>query len=304
MRLFFLCFLVGFTCLSQERVDFEGKVLDAKNKNPIPYVNISFLNTLVGTSTDEDGHFLIEISNDLLEKKVHISSLGYNDTILEAKAIFKSKRIFLKEATYELEEVVVSEELGDTQVLNPIASYDVTSGFDSSSTPWVLALYFPNIGATKKFLKKATIFFRDKNEFTRERSKFRLRFYALDSVTKKPTTDLVQKSLILESMKGKDYTAIDLTNLNVEMPRHGIYVGLEWLFIPFNWYKKDERNRLTNKPTIEDRFAPTFGGMFSQNQNYRVMVYGMGEWQEFKVKSPDNSKNFIPAISLKVSKKK
>ena len=32
------------------------------------------------------------------------------------------------------------------------------------------------------------------------------------------------------------------------------------------------------------------------------MVYGMGNWTDFTVKSKDKSKNFIPAISLKVSK--
>lgn len=302
MRLILLLLLGGFACFSQERVDFEGKVLDAKNKNPIPYVNISFLNTMVGTSTDEEGHFLIEISNNFLENKVHISSLGYKDTILEARTVFEAKQILLKEATFELEEVVILEDLGDAQVLNPIASYDITSGFDSSSTPWVLALYFPNIGASKKYLEKATIFFRDKNEFTRERSKFRLRFYAVDPITKMPTKDLVQKSLILESVKGNEFTSIDLSALRIAMPRDGIYVGLEWIFVPFNWYKKGEKNRLTNKPTIEDRFAPTFGAVYSQNQNYKAMVYGMGQWQEFKVKSRGNNENLIPAISLKIAK--
>ncbi len=303
MRWFFALFLVTCSCFAQN-VDFQGKVLDAKSNAAIPYVNISFLNTLVGTSTDEDGSFLIEISKDLLEKQVHISSLGYQDTILNAKTIFDAKRISLVEATFELEEVVVLEDLGDAQVLNPVASYDITSGFDSSSTPWVLALYFPNIGASKKYLNKATIFFRDKNEFTRERSKFRLRFYAVDPITKMPTNDLIKKSLVLESIKGGEYTSIDLSSLNITMPRDGLYVGLEWLFIPYNWYKKDEKNSLTNKPTIEDRFAPTFGGVYSQNQNYKVMIYGMGQWQEFKVKSKNNSENFIPAISLKITKKK
>lgn len=303
MRLFFSLFFLGFTCFSQN-VDFEGKVLDANNKGPIPYVNISFLNTLTGTSTDEEGHFLIEISKEFLEKDVHISSLGYKDTIISAKAVYDAKELLLSEATFKLEEVVVSKGLGDAQVLNPIASYDITSGFDSSSTPWVLALYFPNIGASKKQLEKVTVFFRHKNEFSRERSKFRLRFYTVDPITKKPLKDLIQKSLILESVKGQEFTSIDLGALNIPMPREGLYIGLEWLFIPFNWYKKDEMDRLNNKPTIEDRFAPTFGGVYTQNQNYKVMIYGMGQWQEFKVKSQESNQNFIPAISMKITKTK
>ena len=79
---------------------------------------------------------------------------------------------------------------------------------------------------------------------------------------------------------------------------------LEWLFIPYNWYRKYEKDQLTNEQRPEDRFAPTFGGTYSKNQNYKVMIHGMGEWQDFKVKSRDNNQNFIPAISLKIAKAK
>jgi len=206
------------------------------------------------------------------------------------------------EATFELEEVVVAKNLGDSQVLNPISSNSITSGFDSSSTPWVLALYFPNIGAGKKYLETVTVFFRNKNEFTRDRAKFRLRFYSVNPNTKKPEKDLIQKSIILESVKSYDYTSIDLSSLKMRIPEEGIYIGLEWLFIPYNWYKKDEKDQLINKQRVEDRFAPTFGGMYSKNQNFKVMIYGMGEWRNFEVRSKNNTENFIPAISAKIAK--
>lgn len=299
LLLFFLC---SYSLSFGQNIDFDGSVVDSKTNQPIPYVNISFLSTLTGTSTTEDGKFSLEIPKSYLTKKIHVSSLGYKDTILEAKVLYESRLLKMKEASFELEEVVVAKNLGDSQVLNPITSYSITSGFDSSSTPWVLALYFPNIGASKKYLEKVTVFFREKNEFTRNRAKFRLRFYSVNPSTKKPEKDLVQKSIILESVKSYDYTSIDLTSLKLKMPQEGIYVGLEWLFIPYNWYKKDEKDLITNKQRIEDRFAPTFGGTYSKNQNFKVMIYGMGEWREFKVKSKDNNQNFIPAVSAKIVK--
>ena len=297
-----LFFLFVYAMSFGQNIDFEGSVVDAKTNQAIPYVNLSFLNTLTGTSTSEEGTFSLEIPEAYLSKKIHVSSLGYKDTILLASNLFKTKRLKMQEATFELEEVVVAKDLGESQVLNPITSYSITSGFDSSSTPWVLALYFPNIGASEKYLEKVTVFFREKNEFTRPQAKFRLRFYSVNPITKKPEKDLVQKSIILESVKSYDYTAIDLTSLKLKVPKEGIYIGLEWLFVPYNWYRKDEKDQLTNKQRIEDRFAPTFGGMYTKNQNFRVMIYGMGEWREFKVKSKDNTQNFIPAISLKIAK--
>ena len=301
MRYFIILFLAAFQLQAQE-VLFEGYVFDSKTKEQIPYVNLSFLNTLKGTSTDEEGHFYLDIPTPLLEKKVHISSLGYNDTIVAAKDIYKAKKFYLVEESFELDEVVVVQSLGNSNVLNPISSYSLTSGFSSSSTPWVLALYFPNIGAQKKFVNKVTVFFQKDKNFKRQASKFRLRIYNVDEKTKAPDQDILRKSIVLETHQDKDFVSIDLQALNIKIPKAGVYVGLEWLFVPYNWYTKTVVHPLTNKNMVEDRFAPTFGGMYNKNQNYKAMVYGMGEWTDFTVKSKDKSKNFIPAISLKVSK--
>lgn len=296
----FSLFLV--TQMSAQEVLFEGKVLDSRTKEPIPYVNLSFLNTLKGTSTDEKGHFFLDIPEKLLQNQVHISSLGYKDSIIVSESLYKSKVFHMVEESFELDEVVISESLGNSDVLNPINSYSLTSGFSSSSTPWVLALYFPNIGNTKKYVEKITVFFQKDQKFKRESSKFRLRVYDVNPITKEPDRDLVRKSLVLESTKEKDYVILDLSTLNIEIPREGIYIGLEWLFVSYNWYRNTSTHNITNKKVVEDRFAPTFSGVYVKNQNYRAMVYGMGKWTDFTVKSKDGSENFVPAISLKIKK--
>jgi len=299
---FILFSLLLVTQLSAQEVLFEGKVLDSKTKEPIPYVNLSFLNTLKGTSTDEKGHFFLDIPENLLQNKVHISSLGYKDSIIVSESLYKSKVFHMVEESFELDEVVISESLGNSDVLNPINSYSLTSGFSSSSTPWVLALYFPNIGNTKKYVEKITVFFQKDPKFERESSKFRLRVYDVNPITKEPERDLVRKSLVLESTKEKDYVILDLSTLNIEIPREGIYIGLEWLFVSYNWYRNVSTHAITNKKVVEDRFAPTFSGVYVKNQNYRAMIYGMGKWTDFTVKSKDGSENFVPAISLKIKK--
>ena len=160
MRLFLFFLLTSMVSFGQN-IDFEGEVIDAVSRESIPYVNISFLNTLKGTSTAEDGKFSVEIPKTYLTKQIHVSSLGYKDTILLASELYKSKILKMKEETFALDEVVIAKNLGNSQVLNPISSKSITSGFDSSSTPWVLALYFPNIGAAKKYLETVTVFFRN-----------------------------------------------------------------------------------------------------------------------------------------------
>jgi len=287
--------------MNAQEVLFEGYVYDSKTKQPIPYVNLSFLSTLKGTSTDEKGHFYLDLPTPYLEKQVHISSLGYKDTIVDPKLIYQAKRFEMVEESFELDEVVVAEKLGNVNVLNPISSYSLTSGFSSSATPWVLAVYFPNIGAQRKFVDKVTVFLKKNEGFQREVAKFRIRVYDVDEATGKPSRDLLRKSIVLEHDVEKEFVSLDLAALNIEVPRKGVYIGLEWLFIPYNWFKETSKHPLTNKTVVEDRFAPTFSGVYTKNQNYKVMIYGMGQWRDFKVRSKNNSQNFIPAVSLKLN---
>lgn len=289
--------------LNAQEVLFEGHVYDKKTKEPIPYVNLSFLNTLKGSSTDEEGRFFLDLPTSYLQKKLHISSLGFKDTIVDAQLIYTSKRFDMVEESFELDEVVVSESFSDSDVLNPIGSYSLISGFSSSSTPWVLAVYFPNIGEQKKYVDKLTVFIKKSENFKRSHAKFRFRVYDVDPITKKPNKNLLRESIVLEHDVEKEFVSLDISTLQIKIPQEGIYIGLEWLFIPANWYMKKEKNAITNKMVVEDRFAPTFSGVYTKNQNYKVMIYGMGEWSDFKVRSRNNAENFIPAISLSLKKR-
>lgn len=153
MRIFLLLFIVFGSVRGQE-ILFEGHVLENGSDKPIPYANISFLNSLKGTSSNEEGYFYLDIPEVFLEKKVHISSLGFKDTIVSAKQIKELGGIRMVEDTYELDEVVVSHSLGDSQVLNPISSYSIKSGFTSAATPWVLACIFPMLALQRNIWKK------------------------------------------------------------------------------------------------------------------------------------------------------
>jgi len=302
MRWVFIFALLSFVGNAQSFL-FEGDVVDSKTGDAIPFANLSFLNSLKGTSSDENGHFYLELPAAFLDKKAHISSLGYTDTIAKASAILKSKKIKMIAENYALEEVVVAQSLGDSQILNPISSYGIKSGFSSAATPWVLALYFPNIGAATKYLDKITIFVRQEAKFKRNSAKFRLRIYDVDANSKKPSRDLVQKSIVLESEANRDFVTIDVAAMGIKVPRAGIYIGLEWLFLPYNWYPNAYEHPISKAKLVEDRFAPTFAAVYQKNQNYKTMVYGLGEWSDFSIKSKGKEENLIPAISIKMSKK-
>ncbi|MCU0420373.1 MAG: carboxypeptidase-like regulatory domain-containing protein, partial [Cyclobacteriaceae bacterium] len=55
----------------------HGKVLDNSTNLPVPYASISIAETKKGTSADEHGNFSLAISIEDANKKIQISSIGY-----------------------------------------------------------------------------------------------------------------------------------------------------------------------------------------------------------------------------------
>ncbi len=56
----FLLFLFAFTANAQKLTKIKGTVIDAKTKEPLPFVNIAFKGANVGTTTDFDGNYYLE----------------------------------------------------------------------------------------------------------------------------------------------------------------------------------------------------------------------------------------------------
>lgn len=82
---------------AQETV-VRGKVTDANSGDPVPFVNVVFLGTTIGTTTDFDGHY--ELSTNTPGDTVAVSYIGYK---LRKKAIEKGKTQVLN---FQLEEDV------------------------------------------------------------------------------------------------------------------------------------------------------------------------------------------------------
>lgn len=60
----------------------------------------------------------------------------------------------------------------------------------------------------------------------------------MDAKTKNPNKDILRKSIVLEIQTDKDYVFLDLKALNITMPKKGVYVGLEWLFLIMGMLKR------------------------------------------------------------------
>lgn len=105
-----LLFTLIFANISAQTGKIEGKVFDAVNNEPLPFVNVIVEGTTIGATTDFDGHFII---TGLKPGFVRLSAsfIGYQTSISEDIQVTNAKiaytEIKMQPADAKLEEVVV-----------------------------------------------------------------------------------------------------------------------------------------------------------------------------------------------------
>lgn len=104
IKLLLLVFVLISTTISAQIV---GKVTDT-NGEPLPYVNIYLQNSYIGTTTNDDGNYSLNVS-DKKEYKVSFQFLGYKTLTknITAASFPYILNISLEEETTSLDEVVV-----------------------------------------------------------------------------------------------------------------------------------------------------------------------------------------------------
>ncbi|TAM97901.1 MAG: SusC/RagA family TonB-linked outer membrane protein [Chitinophagaceae bacterium] len=96
------CFAFCSVALSQQR-QINGTVVSREGK-PIQAATLQIVGTTIGTTTDENGHFILEASPG---QKLKVSSIGYEASIISADARL-SYKIVLTSSGKSLGEVVVT----------------------------------------------------------------------------------------------------------------------------------------------------------------------------------------------------
>jgi outer membrane receptor protein involved in Fe transport len=89
------------------QTSFSGSVTDSNTQEPIPGVNIKVVGKSIGASTDFDGKFSLNVSDEV-PFSIEITSVGYQSQILEITADDAELQIVLIENATSLDEVVVS----------------------------------------------------------------------------------------------------------------------------------------------------------------------------------------------------
>lgn len=108
MRLFSIFFLTIIISIQVQSQVITGRIVNNSNKEPIEYVNIGIVDMPIGTTTDENGVFSLDIKSNSTDYKVRISMIGYKSkTFSIEELIIKENIISLEEQLYEIPEVIV-----------------------------------------------------------------------------------------------------------------------------------------------------------------------------------------------------
>lgn len=99
-------FIIHFSTLAAQKTIVSGKIFDSETKEPIPYANISYQHSMIGTISEMDGGFFLSTLNPT--DSLLITSVGYEVVRKPIKKGIKQDFvIWLKPSSIALEEVVV-----------------------------------------------------------------------------------------------------------------------------------------------------------------------------------------------------
>jgi TonB-linked SusC/RagA family outer membrane protein len=106
----------------------EGSVVEAKTGEPIPGANIQVKGTTIGTTTDTDGRFEINIESETAT--LVVSFIGFRSQEVDVSAGDSDVRVELSEDVVGLEEVVVTGLASGTRRENIANSIETVSAAD------------------------------------------------------------------------------------------------------------------------------------------------------------------------------
>ena len=272
-RIVIVLFLVSCSISAQ----IKGVIKDSISGKPISYVNIWIQNENIGTTSEEDGTFRLHAAEK--NKNLIFSALGFEKKVVKA---FDGMIVSLKPTTYQLDEVVIGDKRAETKEIEiGQTENSLYQAFDNG--PRIDTKFFPYSTAYKKtkYIKKVSV----QTDCRLPDAIVKIHFYSVDA-NGYPGEELLDKDFIVTVKKGVRKTYFNVTNLNLRMPKSGIFVAFERLSI--------ERNRATGS------YAPFV--LYSLIEKEHLFTFTGGKWIKKSKQNPvDGSDKMMihePAINL------
>ncbi len=276
----------------------QAIIIGNKTDEKIPFVNIWVQNENIGTTSNEQGRFEI---NDIVGNKLLIfSAIGYSTKKINSDSI--KNVIKLEKQITELKEVVVSNKTLYKELT--IGSFDkktINNFFSCGTKPWIAARYFGHSEKYEntRFLK--TISFLTRSDL--KDSEFNIRLYAVNE-NGEPEKYIYDKNIFGIARKGRRMTEVDVSKLNIEFPKEGLFIAVEWLIIEKNKHEHEYYLEGSKEKLNGINYEPSLGTFLSEtDQNSWIFIQGKWRkvWKRNGSTEKDNYKYSLLAMELILS---
>jgi hypothetical protein len=277
----FLCLFLLLTI--SVTAQLKGIVVD-ENNNPIPYANIWVEGSTIGTSSEENGTFIIQTNNE--NSTLIFNVLGFEKKIVLAK---DCKKVVLKESAIALNEVVISKRLETKR--KEIGNNDNTLFEAFPNGPKVDCKYFPYLPEYKKtpYIKYVSLF----TDSRIDDASIKIHFYSVgkDGL---PDENLLEKENIVYVKKGVFKQKFNVSNYHLIFPKNGIFVVFEKLMIEKNKLEKTTVDKNSNLSKTERLYYPFL--LYNYVDRNNKFLFIGGKWT--KEESEDKISLYEPVINL------
>jgi hypothetical protein len=266
----------------------KGVVVDESGK-PIPYVNIWVENENIGTTSEENGEFSIAASAN---KNLIFSILGFEKRIIKAS---EASNVIMKAVSFQLDEVVIARHFETKKIEIGQINNSVLEAFDKG--PRIDVKFFPYESSYKKtkFIKKVSIL----TDSRIDNATIKIHFYKADA-NGFPGEELLTRDYIVNIQKGVVRNGFDLTDLNLKMPKTGLFIGIEKLLISKNKLEKTIVNSNTQKTSIQVIYYPLV--LYNYVETDYSFSFSGGKWSrqtnDTTQSESGKMKVYEPAINL------
>ena len=283
-RVLLLLLLTVFSLAAQ----IKGVVKDSISGEPIPFVNIWIENEEIGTTSDFDGSFTINVKDT--NKNLVFSALGF---LKKTVKVVNTKEVFLKPSVIELDEVVVLNKKETKEIEIGKTNNAILQTFDNG--PKIEAKFFPYKESYKKtkFIKKVTI----QTDSKIPEATIKIHFYVV-SEDGSPGIELLKKDFLVTIRQGVLKNKIDVSNFNLVLPNNGLFVAYEKLIIEQNKLEKVVTNPYTKKEKIQIQYFPMV--LYNSVERDFSYVFSGGKWNKItnETNATEKMTLFEPAINL------
>lgn len=225
--LFLFAFLLFIPVLNAQYI-LQGRIIDALTKEPLPFVNVGVLKKEIGTVSNEDGFFFLEVPDVFAKETLRFSMIGFDErdfqvTDLEAILLSNNTLVLAEQTTFLEEVVLTAEKKWDTRVSgNATTSKLLMAGFTSNQLGNEIAL-FVKVKKTPAYIEGIQ-FSVVENIYPEVR--FRVNVYS--SEYRFPDENILKENIFVTLNQSEGIISVDLKEYDI-LVDDDVFISLEWI---------------------------------------------------------------------------